>query len=154
MQQQNTQAGGLVLPELLAPAGNPERLRVALNFGADAVYVGLKAMSLRNFADNFTPRELAEGCALAHGLGRRVYVTLNAFAHDEDLDGLPVLLDQAAEAGADALIVNDPGVIRLARRLLPAMPRARRLRIPGPPGRAPAGLSSAQWKAPAPARCG
>lgn len=121
-QQQNTQAGGLVLPELLAPAGNPERLRVALNFGADAVYVGLKAMSLRNFADNFTPRELAEACALAHGLGKRVYVTLNAFARDEDLACLPALLDQAAEARADALIVNDPGVIRMARRLLPAMP--------------------------------
>lgn len=114
-----TEAGGL---ELLAPAGNLERLRVALRFGADAVYVGLKAMSLRNFADNFTPEELREGCHLAHSLGRRVYVTLNAFARDGDLEALPGLLEQAAGAGADALVVNDPGVVRMARRLLPAMP--------------------------------
>ena len=89
------------LPELLAPAGNPERLRTALHYGADAVYVGLKAMSLRNYADNFTPAELKEACALAHGMGRRVYVTLNAFARDEDLQALPQLLEQAAEAEAD-----------------------------------------------------
>ena len=80
------------LPELLAPAGNPERLRTALHYGADAVYVGLKAMSLRNYADNFSPAELKEACALAHGMGRRVYVTLNAFARDEDLQTLPQLL--------------------------------------------------------------
>ena len=99
------------LPELLAPAGNPERLRTALHYGADAVYVGLKAMSLRNYADNFTPAELKEACALAHSMGRRVYVTLNAFA-----------LEQAAEAEADALIVNDPGVIRMAKEMTPHMP--------------------------------
>ena len=83
------------LPELLAPAGNPERLRTALHYGADAVYVGLKAMSLRNYADNFTPAELKEACALAHSMGRRVYVTLNAFARDEDLQALPQLLEAA-----------------------------------------------------------
>ena len=109
------------LPELLAPAGNPERLRTALHYGADAVYVGLKAMSLRNYADNFSPAELKEACALAHGMGRRVYVTLNAFARDEDLQALPQLLEQAA-AEADALIVNDPGVIRMAGKLAPHMP--------------------------------
>ncbi len=110
------------LPELLAPAGNPERLRTALHYGADAVYVGLKAMSLRNYADNFTQEELKEACRLAHGMGRRVYVTLNAFARDEDLQALPQLLEQAAEAQADALIVNDPGVIRVARRMYPICP--------------------------------
>lgn len=110
------------LPELLAPAGNPERLRTALHYGADAVYVGLKAMSLRNYADNFTPAELKEACALAHSMGRRVYVTLNAFARDEDLQALPPLLEQAAEAEADALIVNDPGVIRMAKEMTPHMP--------------------------------
>lgn len=122
MKKRNRKQGGFCLPELLAPAGNPERLRVALAYGADAVYAGLKAMSLRNYADNFTQAELAEACTLAHGLGRRVYVALNAFARDEDLKALPALLRQAAEAGADALIVNDPGVVRLARRLLPDMP--------------------------------
>lgn len=121
-QKQQKEPGTLRLPELLAPAGNPERLRVALAYGADAVYLGLKAMSLRNYADNFTPEELIDACALAHSLGKRVYVTLNAFARDEDLEALPGLLEQAAEAGADALIVNDPGVIRLSRLHVPDMP--------------------------------
>ena len=122
MENQTKKTGSFVLPELLAPAGNLERLRVALHYGADAVYVGLKAMSLRNYADNFTPDELAQGCALAHSMGRRVYVALNAFARDEDLELLPDLLSQTEQAGADALIVNDPGVIRVVRSLLPDIP--------------------------------
>lgn len=68
------------------------------------------------------PAELKEACALAHSMGRRVYVTLNAFARDEDLQALPQLLEQAAEAEADALIVNDPGVIRMAKEMTPHMP--------------------------------
>ncbi len=109
-------------PELLAPAGNMERLQTALRFGADAVYVGAQSMSLRNFADNFTFAELCEGCALAHQNRAKVYVACNAFPRDDDLKDLPVLLTQAAEAGADALIVNDPGVIRMAKKIVPAMP--------------------------------
>ena len=119
MKQRNIKPGSVVLPELLAPAGNPERLRVALAYGADAVYLGLKEMSLRNFADNFTTEELKDACTLAHSLGKRVYVTLNAFAKDQDFEALPGLLHDAYEAGADAIIVNDPGVVRLARRLVP-----------------------------------
>jgi len=110
------------LPELLAPAGNMERLRAAIDYGADAVYLGARSMSLRNYADNFGPEELAEGCRYAHDRGGRVYVACNAFARDGDLEGLPGLLEDVAAAGADALIVNDPGVIRMARRILPDMP--------------------------------
>ncbi len=110
------------IPELLAPAGNWERLETALRFGADAVYLGLKEMSLRNFANNFTLQELDAGCGLAHGLGRRVYVTVNAFARDGQFERLMPLMRGAREAGADALIVNDPGVIALARDVVPGMP--------------------------------
>jgi len=110
------------LPELLAPAGNMERLCTAFDYGADAVYVGAQSMSLRNFADNFTPEQLKEGCDYAHAKGGKVYVACNAFAHDKDLTELPSLFDEIQAAGADALIVNDPGVIRMARRCVPDMP--------------------------------
>ena len=110
------------LPELLAPAGNMERLITAIDYGADAVYLGAQSMSLRNFADNFTPEQLKEGCDYAHARGGRVYVACNAFARDNDLKELPGLFEQIQKAGADALIVNDPGVIRMARRCVPDMP--------------------------------
>lgn len=110
------------LPELLAPAGNMERLLTAIDYGADAVYLGAQSMSLRNYADNFTPEQLKEGCDYAHVHGGKVYVACNAFARDNDLKGLPGLFEQIQKAGADALIVNDPGVIRMARRCVPDMP--------------------------------
>lgn len=110
------------LPELLAPAGNRERLETALRFGADAVYLGATQMSLRNFADNFTMEQLHEACALAHTLHKRVFVTVNAFAADGDIASLPALLREIASAGADALIVNDPGVIRVAKKTVPQLP--------------------------------
>lgn len=110
------------LPELLAPAGNMERLTVAFDYGADAVYLGAEKMSLRNFADNFTPQNLRLGCEYAHSRGGKVYVACNAFARDNDIDGLKELLPDIQRAGADALIVNDPGVIRMAKKLVPDMP--------------------------------
>lgn len=110
------------LPELLAPAGNMERLVTAIDYGADAVYLGAQSMSLRNYADNFTPEQLKEGCAYAHGRNARVYVACNAFARDDDLNELDELLETIQSAGADALIVNDPGVIRVAKRCVPDMP--------------------------------
>lgn len=110
------------LPELLAPAGNMERLEAALRFGADAVYVGAETMSLRNYADNFTAEGLKAACAYAHARGKRVYVACNAFARDADIRALPPLLKEFRAAGADALIVNDPGVIRVARDVVPELP--------------------------------
>lgn len=110
------------LPELLAPAGNMERLKTALRFGADAVYIGLTAMSLRNYAENFDERELKNACAYAHAQNKRVYVALNAFARDGDIEKAPELIELASCCGADALIVNDPGIIRVCRRVAPDMP--------------------------------
>ena len=112
----------IAMPELLAPAGNMERLTAAIDYGADAVYLGAQSMSLRNYADNFTPEQLRAGCEYAHGRNAKVYVACNAFARDEDLKDLPELLTTIRTAGADALIVNDPGVIRVARKCVPDMP--------------------------------
>jgi putative protease len=109
------------IPELLAPAGNPERLRAALRYGADAVYLGMQRMSLRNFAENFSLDDLQEACSLARDMGRRIYVTVNAFARDQQLRDLPAFLSDISSAGADALIINDPGVLCIARETLPDM---------------------------------
>jgi len=111
-----------MIPELLAPAGNRERLKTAFRFGADAAYLGMRCMSLRNFADNFSLDELHEACAFAHMLQKRIFVTVNAFATEGDLKELPALLKGVSDAGADALIVNDPGVIRIAQKTVPQMP--------------------------------
>lgn len=109
------------LPELLAPAGNRERLEAAVHFGADAVYVGLSRMSLRNLAENFTPDTLKDACRFVHSRGKRLYVACNAFARDAELAGADEVILAAQEAEADALIVTDPGVIARAKRLAPGM---------------------------------
>ena len=75
-------------PEILSPAGNLEKLKTAIDFGADAVYLGGSKLNLRAFADNFTNEDLKEGIKYAHDRGKKVYVTLNVFPHNEDLDGL------------------------------------------------------------------
>ena len=75
-------------PELLAPAGNLEKLKTAINFGADAVYLGGSKLNLRASADNFTIEELKEGLEYAHSRGRKVHVTLNVIPHNEDLIGI------------------------------------------------------------------
>lgn len=108
--------------ELLAPAGNFERLKAAIQFGADAVYLGTTAFSLRNMADNFTIDELREAVHYSHERGVKVYVTVNAFMRDSELVSLADTLIAIADAGADALIINDPSVIRTARRVIPDMP--------------------------------
>ena len=109
-------------PEILAPAGNPEKLELALAYGADAVYAGGQAFSLRALADNFASDDLKAGVALTHSYGARFYATVNIFAHEEDLKQLPPYLESLAEIGVDALIVSDPGVIRMARRIVPELP--------------------------------
>lgn len=75
-------------PELLAPAGNLEKLKTAINFGADAVYLGGSKLNLRAFADNFTDEQLQEGIKYAHDRGKKVYVTINVFPRNEDFNGL------------------------------------------------------------------
>ncbi|MDD2553170.1 MAG: U32 family peptidase [Desulfotomaculaceae bacterium] len=108
--------------ELLAPAGDLEKLKIAVLYGADAVYLGGRHFGLRAGAGNFTESDLAEGVRFAHEQGVRVYVTVNIFAHNRDLAGLPAYLDMLCQVGTDAVIVSDPGVIGLIRRLYPALP--------------------------------
>ena len=109
-------------PELLAPAGNMEKCKIALRYGADAVYLGGKMFGLRAFANNFSIEEIAEAAAYAHGLGKKVYVTVNIFAHNEDLARLPDYLLELQQAGVDALLISDLGVWNVARHTVPEMP--------------------------------
>ncbi|MEL7623239.1 MAG: U32 family peptidase [Clostridiales bacterium] len=108
--------------ELLAPAGSLEKLKAAVLFGADAVYLAGKSYGLRAFSDNFSPEEMQEGIAFAHSHGARVYVTVNIYARNQDLSGLPDYLRTVAAAEADAVIVSDPGVFQAVRRTIPQMP--------------------------------
>jgi putative protease len=109
----------MTLPELLAPAGNMEKLRVALHYGADAVYLGGRDFGLRQLADNFTTEQLAEGVAICHDQGARAYLTVNSYLHNDDLERLPSFLDEVAAIPFDACIVADPGVLALVREALP-----------------------------------
>ncbi|NFC47948.1 U32 family peptidase [Clostridium botulinum] len=106
-------------PELLAPAGNLEKLKTAINFGADAVYLGGSRLNLRAFADNFTDEELQEGIKYAHDRGRKVHVTINVFPRNEDFNGLEEYLKKLYEFNVDAIIVSDPGIIMTARETVP-----------------------------------
>ena len=108
--------------ELLAPAGNIERFYTAVRYGADAVYMGLPAFSLRNLADNFSMETLPEVIRYAHERNVKVYVTVNSFIRDGELEELKSTLSALGGTGVDALIVNDPAVIRLSRRLIPHIP--------------------------------
>jgi len=106
-------------PELLAPAGNLENLKIAIIYGADAVYLGGEGFGLRARAKNFTLQQLAEGIKFAHDRGKRVYLTLNIIPHNEDLEGLPEYLVKLKELKLDAVIVSDPGVLSLVKSMIP-----------------------------------
>ena len=112
----------LTKPELLAPAGNMEKGKMALLYGADAIYLGGKMFGLRAFANNFSLEEIAEMAAYAHSLGKKVYVTVNIFAHNEDIDKLPDYLRGLAAAKVDALLISDLGVWTTAREVVPELP--------------------------------
>ena len=109
-------------PELLAPAGSAEKCRIALLYGADAVYVGGKDFSLRAYTRNLNREELAYACFLAHQLGKKLYVTVNVFAREPDLELLPEFLGYLQDLQVDAIVVSDPGVILLAQRWAPTIP--------------------------------
>ena len=109
-------------PELLAPAGNMEKLQMALLYGADAVYLGGKMFGLRAFASNFSLAEMDEAVAFAHSLHKKVYVTVNIFAHNEDINNLPDYLRNLQAIGVDALLISDFGVWSVAREIIPEMP--------------------------------
>jgi U32 family peptidase len=110
------------IPELLLPAGDLEKLKTALLFGADAVYAGGKDFSLRAFAGNLTLEEMAYGITCAHQLGKKIYVTVNILAHNDDIDRLPPYLEQLQQMNADGLIISDPGVMRLANKYAAEIP--------------------------------
>lgn len=111
----------LIKPELLAPAGNMEKGKMALLYGADAIYLGGKMFGLRAFANNFDLPEIAEITEYAHKLGKKVYVTVNIFAHNEDINKLPEYLLDLANAKVDALLISDLGVWQTAREVVPNM---------------------------------
>ncbi len=108
-------------PELLAPAGTPEKMKMALLYGADAVYLGGKSFGLRALGGNFSREDLRDGVSFAHALGKRVYVTVNIFPHNADIAQLPEYLRYLQEIGVDALLVADLGVFSLCREVIPEM---------------------------------
>jgi putative protease len=103
-------------PELLSPAGSLEKLKVAVLYGANAVYLGGQKFGLRQASDNFTTEELIEGVEFAHSRGSLVYVVLNSFLHDKDLSELPEFLSLLSELKVDAVIVSDLGVIETVKK--------------------------------------
>ncbi|MEY8423317.1 U32 family peptidase [Lachnospiraceae bacterium 38-14] len=106
-------------PELLVPAGSLEVLKIAVVFGADAVYIGGEAFGLRAKARNFSREDMEEGIAFAHARDVKVYVTANILAHNEDLTGVREYFLELKEIGPDALIISDPGVFQAAREICP-----------------------------------
>jgi len=104
----------MIKPELLAPAGDLERLKIALLYGADAVYIG-GTFNLRANADNFTVSEIKKGVEIAHNLNKKVYVTVNIAMHNKELDDVTDYLKELDKTGVDAIIVSDPAIIKLAK---------------------------------------
>ena len=107
--------------ELLIPAGSLDVLKTAVIYGADAVYLGGEAFGLRAKAKNFTNDEIKEGIAFAHEHGVKVYITANILAHNDDLPGVEAYFKELEEICPDALIISDPGVFAIAKRVLPDM---------------------------------
>ena len=110
-------------PELLAPAGSLETLKYAVMYGADAVYCALPEFGMRAAPVNLTVGELHEGCIFAHARGKKVYLTLNTLPTNEELSKLPRYIQDAAEAGVDAFIIADLGVLALAKKYAPQVER-------------------------------
>lgn len=108
-----------VKTELLAPAGNFEKLKTAIHFGADAVYIGGSEFSLRANAGNFSDAQIKEACAYAKARGKKVYAAVNVFAKNDDFLRLPEYLQSLQEAGVDGMIVTDPGVIEFCKKYAP-----------------------------------
>ncbi|MDP4095231.1 U32 family peptidase [Paenibacillus sp. P96] len=108
-------------PELLAPAGNLEKLKFAIHYGADAVYIGGQHYGLRSNADNFSFEEMKEGVEFAKKYGAKVFVATNIYAHNEDIEGIEAYLRKLYEAGISAIIAADPAIIQVARKAVPEL---------------------------------
>ena len=111
-----------IIPELLAPAGNMEKLKMALLYGADAVYLGGKAFGLRAFSDNFSNEEMLEAIEFTHKMHKKLYVTVNIFPHNEDLAELPAYITFLADSHVDAVLIADVGIYRIIRETAPQLP--------------------------------
>ena len=111
----------IIMLELLMPAGNLKKLKTAFHFGADAVYVGGKSFSLRAYADNFTEDELRDGVEYAHSLGKKVYVTVNIFAKNADLDAARKYFAFLQNIGADAVLISDLGLLAICKEVAPTL---------------------------------
>lgn len=107
--------------ELLAPAGSLEKLKMAILYGADAVYLGGEEFGLRSNAENFSIDEMKEGISFAHSRGKRVYVTMNIIPHNKDMENMPEYIRQLCNLGVDAVILSDPGVYSIVREEAPWM---------------------------------
>lgn len=103
-------------PELLSPAGDLERLKIALTYGADAVYLGGTLFNLRANANNLTKEELKEGVEFAHNLNKKVYVTVNIAMHNKELNKIKQYLIELDKIGVDAIIITDPAIIPIAKK--------------------------------------
>ncbi len=108
--------------ELLAPVGNFEKLEIAIHYGADAIYLGGKDFSLRNFSGNFSLEEIKQAISYAHDRGVKVYVTVNIYARNDQQQGIAAYLEKLGALGPDGVIVADPGVFITARELMPHIP--------------------------------
>jgi len=109
-------------PELLAPAGDLEKLKMAIIYGADAVYLGGEQFGLRKASKNFTNDEIEEGIKFAHERGKKVYVTMNIIPHNDDLIGLEEYSEKLYNMGVDGVIVSDPGIFSVINRTVPQLP--------------------------------
>lgn len=107
--------------ELLAPAGDLERLKTAFIYGADAVYIGGEIFGMRSAAKNFNKEDMAEGVRFAHERGKQVFVTVNIIPRNEEFEQLEAYLKELEEIGVDAVIVSDPGVFRVVKKVVPNM---------------------------------
>ena len=106
-------------PELLIPASSLEVLKVAVLFGADAVYIGGEVFGLRAKAKNFSNEDIKAGIEFAHKYGKRVFITANITAHNRDLEGVRKYFEELKEIKPDALIISDPGVFTIAKEVCP-----------------------------------
>ena len=110
-------------PELLAPAGDMDCLRAALHYGADAIFLAGKLFGMRSAPKNFDTDELREACELAHGMGKRIYLTCNVLPREHELSALPAFLKAAQDCGVDAFIIADLGVLEMAKQYAPNVAR-------------------------------
>ena len=109
----------MIKPEILTPAGSLEKLKIAIDFGADAVYIGGGRLNLRAFSDNFTNEEMAEGVKYCHDRGKKLYVTMNVFPRNHDLKGVEAYIKGLYDLGIDAIIAADPSIVMAAKIAAP-----------------------------------